>query len=213
MNSSSKRRRALPALALAGALTLTACGGCGGEDTASTGSSSRGHGGGHSADDTTGSSSDDATANDADIEFLTGMTPHHEQAVEMSDIVLAADPPAEVAAVARQIKDAQAPEIEQMNAMLETLGEDTTSEHGEAHSTGHGGMMTEQDMAAVEAATGSEAARLYLEGMIEHHRGAIEASDAELADGRYEPALQLAQEIKTAQQAEITEMQALLENL
>ncbi len=211
MNSSTKRRLALPALALAGALALTACG-SGGEDTASTGSSSGQHGGGHSTDSTS-KSSEDAQANDADISFLTGMTPHHEQAVEMSDIVLAANPPAEVAGIARQIKDAQAPEIEQMNSMLKALGEDTAAEDGEGHGGGHGGMMSERDMAALKAATGTDAARLYLEGMIKHHQGAIEASDAELADGKYEPALELAQEIKTAQQAEITTMQELLQSL
>jgi uncharacterized protein (DUF305 family) len=157
--------------------------------------------------------SDNAEANAADITFLTGMTPHHEQAVEMSEIVLAANPPADVAAIARQIKDAQAPEIEQMNAMLKALGEDSTGKHGEGHSAGHGGMMSEQEMAALKAATGTEAARLYLEAMIEHHQGAIDASDAELADGKYEPARQLAQEIKTAQQAEITKMQEMLRSL
>ncbi len=134
----------------------------------------------------------------------------------MSDIVLAANPPVEVAAIAKQIKDAQAPEIEQMNAMLDDLGE-TAGEHGaghgEGHSEGHGGMMSEQEMAALEAATGTEAARLYLEGMIEHHEGAIEASDVELADGTYAPARELAQQIKAAQQAEITTMKALLQQL
>ncbi len=209
MNSTTSRRLALPALALAGALTLAACGD-GGADTASGGSSASQHGGGHSSTDSSG---DKAEANDADISFLTGMTPHHEQAVEMSDIVLATNPPADVAAIARQIKDAQAPEITQMNAMLKTLGKDSTSQHGAGHSGGHGGMMSEADLAALKAATGTEASRLWLEGMIKHHQGAIEASDAELADGKYEPARKLAQEIKTAQAAEITEMQALLKTL
>jgi len=211
MNSSTQRRLALPALALAGALALTACGG-GSEDTANAGSSSSEHGGGHSSDGAS-KGSETAEADDADISFLTGMIPHHEQAVEMSDIVLAADPPADVAAIARQIKDAQGPEIEQMNDMLEAVGEEATGGHGAGHSGGHGGMMSEQEMAALEVATGTEAARLYLEGMIKHHQGAIDASDAELADGKYEPARTLAQEIKAAQQAEITEMQDMLANL
>jgi uncharacterized protein (DUF305 family) len=209
MNSTTQRRLALPALALAGALVLTACGG---EDTASTGSSSSEHGGGHSSDKNTDSTASDE-ANEADIEFLTGMIPHHDQAVEMSDIVLAANPPAEVAAIARQIKGAQDPEIEQMNAMLKGLGKESAGEHSGGHSAGHGGMMSEQDMADLKAATGTEAARLYLEAMIEHHQGAIDASNAELAEGKYEPARELAQEIKTAQQAEIDEMQELLRSL
>lgn len=42
-------------------------------------------------------SSEPAEGNAADVEFLTGMKPHHAQAVEMSDIVLASNPPAAVA--------------------------------------------------------------------------------------------------------------------
>ncbi len=200
----NKRHLTASAL-LASALVLTACGN-GGNDTAS----STGNGGGSTSAET-------AKGNDADIAFLTGMTPHHEQAVEMSEMVLAADPPAEVAAIANQIKDAQAPEIEQMKKMLTDLGEKPAEEaHSGGHSAGmagHGGMMSDADMAALMDATGTDAARLYLEGMIEHHQGAIDASDVEIADGQYEPAIELAKTIKTAQAAEITEMQALLKNL
>ena len=200
----NKRHLTASAL-LASALVLTACGNAG-NDTAS----STGNGGG-------GTSAETAKGNDADVAFLTGMTPHHEQAVEMSEMVLAANPPAEVAAIAEQIKDAQAPEIEQMKAMLADLGE-TPAEgaHSGGHSAGmagHGGMMSDAEMAALMDATGTDAARLYLEGMVKHHQGAIEASDTEIADGQYAPAIELAKAIKTAQAAEITEMQALLKNL
>ena len=209
MNSTTKRRLALPALALAAGLTLAACGD-GGTDTASTGSSSGEHGGGHSGSD---KPSDSAKGNDADVSFLTGMKPHHEQAVEMSDIVLASNPPAEVAEIARQIKAAQAPEIEQMDEMLTALGEDSEAEHGAGHSGGHGGMMSEQEMQALRDATRIDAAKLYLEQMIEHHEGAIDAADAEIADGQYEPAIDLARQIKTEQAEEITTMQELLATL
>ncbi len=200
----NKRHLTASAL-LASALLLTACGGS--DDTAtSTPGASAGPGAGASAET--------AEANEADIAFLTGMTPHHEQAVEMSEMVLAADPPADVAAIAQQIEDAQDPEIEQMKAMLEGLGEDTG---GAAHSgghgggmAGHGGMMDDGEMAALMDATGTDAARLYLEGMVRHHEGAIEASDTEISDGQYAPAVALAEQIKEAQAAEITEMQALL---
>ena len=193
---------------LASALVLTACGGS--DDTATTSS-------GTSAGPGAGASAETAEANDADIAFLAGMTPHHEQAVEMSEMVLAADPPADVAAIAEQIKDAQGPEIEQMKAMLADLGQDAEgAAHSGGHSAGmagHGGMMDDGDMAALMDATGADAARLYLEGMIRHHEGAIEASDTEIADGQYAPAVELAKEIKQAQAAEITEMQALLSAL
>lgn len=201
-------------VALAAALVLTACGG--GSDTAaqpgssaSTGGHGSGHGGSGSAPGET------AAGNEADISFLTGMKPHHEQAVEMSDIVLAAGPPAPVAEIARQIKAAQDPEIEQMDTMLADLGQPTGSAgHGGGHmGGGHGGMMSEADMAALGAATGTDAARLYLEGMIEHHQGAIEASETELEKGEYEPAKQLAASIAAEQAAEVTTMQALLASL
>ena len=81
---------------LASALILTACGNSS-DDTAS----STGHGG--------SSSAAEATGNEADVGFSTGMEPHHEQAVEMSELVLAADPPADVAAIAQQVKDASRP--------------------------------------------------------------------------------------------------------
>ena len=74
-------------------------------------------------------------------------------------------------------------------------------------------MMSDQMMADLNGATGTEAARLYLEGMIRHHQGAIEASETELVDGAYPPALKLADEIKQGQAAEITTMQALLASL
>lgn len=200
----NKRHLTASAL-LVSALVLTACGDSGNDTAGNTGN------GGSSA------SAETTKGRDADISFLTGMKPHHEQAVEMSEIVLAAKPPADVAAIAQQIKSAQSPEIEQMNTMLGELGQKVEGEaHGGGHSAGlagHGGMMSEAEMAALEKATGTDAARLYLEGMVRHHQGAIEASNVEIADGRYQPAIELARKIKTAQAAEITTMQALLKSL
>jgi uncharacterized protein (DUF305 family) len=191
---------------LAAALVLTACGN--GDDTAG---SSGGHGAGHSSSDSTSEQAGEQV-NEADIAFLTGMTPHHEQAVEMSEIVLAANPPAEVAEIATQIQNAQDPEIEQMNAMLEDLGESPDA-HGGAHGSGHGGMMSDEYMQELKAATGTEAALLYLEGMIEHHQGAIDASETQIAEGQYPPAIELARKIAADQAAEITRMRELLADL
>jgi uncharacterized protein (DUF305 family) len=119
--TTNKRHLTSAALALAGALALTACGDDGGNDTAGTGTAT--HGGGHSSAASAPSATTEAAVqgNTADVAFLTGTKPHHEQAVEMSDMVLAADPPAPVAELARQVKAAQAPEIEQMDEMLADL--------------------------------------------------------------------------------------------
>lgn len=211
--TTTQRHRTSAALALAGALVLTACGG--GNDTAAGSGTNMQHGGGS----TPSATAEAAMGNDADIAFLTGMKPHHEQAIEMSDMVLAANPPAPVADLARQVKAAQAPEIEQMEQMLADLGQPTDGMEGHGGGgghgggSGHGGMMSDTDMAALMGATGADAARLYLEGMIEHHKGAIEAAETELADGEYEPARELATSIAQDQAAEITKMEALLATL
>jgi len=49
--------------------------------------------------------------------------------------------------------------------------------------------------------------------MTAHHEGAVEMSEAELADGENPQALELAQKIIDDQQAEIAEMQQMLESL
>lgn len=159
-----------------------------------------------------------AAFNDADVSFVAGMRPHHEQAVEMAEMVLAADPPADVAALAERIKADQQPEIEQLDEMLEAFGEKPgTGGHG-GHGGGdsmpaHEGMMSEQEMAALMDARGPAASRMFLEMMIVHHEGAISASETALRDGRYEPALELARKIRQSQQAEIVEMRRLLTQL
>ena len=177
--------------------------------------------------------------NSADVAFVTGMIPHHEQAVEMSDLVLAqpvsaAGSNAEVRALAQQIADAQAPEVELMETWLEDWGmsSDTVTDDGgmnmgggekDGHDmAGHGsgggemddgemnGMMTESQMNELSQATGAELDQLYLELMIAHHEGAIEMAQTELKGGRNPAALKLAQGIIDTQQAEIEQMQALL---
>ena len=124
-------------------------------------------------------------------------------------MVLAAHPSAEVARLAKQIKGAQAPEIEQLNAMLKTFGVDGGhSAHG-----AHGGMMTGDEMKALDAADGAEASRLFLEMMIEHHQGAIDAAKTEIEQGKHGPAKALAENIAKAQAEEIDTMRKLLADL
>jgi uncharacterized protein (DUF305 family) len=72
------------------------------------------------------------------------------------------------------------------------------------------GMMTESQMNELSQATGAELDQLYLELMIAHHEGAIEMAQTELKDGKNPAALKLAQEIIDTQEAEIEQMQDLL---
>src|SRR3954468_16603841 len=61
--------------------------------------------------------------NNADVMFAQHMIPHHQQAIEMSDMLLAKqgiDP--RVTELAKQIKAAQGPEIQQMQSWLTQWG-------------------------------------------------------------------------------------------
>ena len=62
-------------------------------------------------------------------------------------------------------------------------------------------------------ASGAGAAKLFLTGMIEHHRGAVAMAQQEVADGQNPEATTLARAIAASQQAEIEEMTTLLARL
>jgi uncharacterized protein (DUF305 family) len=155
------------------------------------------------------SSQADSSYNDADVAFAMNMIAHHQQAIEMADTLLAKDGVDErVIELATGIKDAQAPEIETMTVWLEAWGQ--SSDMGGMN---HGGMMTDDDMAALEAAAGPEASTLFLEQMTVHHQGAIDMAESEVADGQNADATALAAKIIGDQTAEIATMQELLATL
>lgn len=154
---------------------------------------------------------DAAGANDADVMFAQMMIPHHEQALVMSRIVLDKDgvDPA-VVDLATRIESAQEPEIATMEGFLDEWGAEPMGDH-----SGHemDGMLSEAEIQALEAADAATVSRLFLEGMIAHHEGAVDMAEAELADGENAEALALAQEIIDAQEQEIQEMRNLLATL
>ena len=152
-----------------------------------------------------------ADHNNADVEFAQGMIPHHEQAIEMAELGLEQAESAEVKDLAQRIKDAQAPEIAEMKGWLESWDEPVEPEGGMS-GMDHGadsGMMSDTDMEKLEGAEGAEFDELFLAGMIEHHEGAVTMAEAEVENGQYEPAKELAQKIIDAQEAEIEEMKKL----
>ncbi|MFF2344846.1 DUF305 domain-containing protein [Pseudarthrobacter sp. NPDC058119] len=150
-----------------------------------------------------------ADHNQADVMFAQMMIPHHSQAVELSDIILAkADIPADVTALATKIKAAQAPEIKQMTGWLTGWNAPTMmSDH-----SGHGmeGMVDDDGINTLKSASGAEAARLFLQLMIGHHEGAIDMAQQEIGAGKFPDAVKLGHDIIDAQQAEITRMKQLL---
>lgn len=156
------------------------------------------------------SSSPAASAfNSDDVMFAQLMIPHHEQAVEMSDDLLAkTDVDPAIVDLATRIKAAQAPEITTMQAWLRdwdaTEGGMADMDHG------MGGMMSNDDMMALQDASGADAGALYLTQMIMHHEGAIMMAEDELNDGSNADALALAEAIVTSQSAEIAVMNDLM---
>lgn len=73
------------------------------------------------------------------------------------------------------------------------------------------GMMSGAQMADLEGASGAEFDTMFLTMMIEHHNGAIEMANTEIADGKNADAIALAEAIVEAQEAEIETMQGLLD--
>lgn len=163
-------------------------------------------------------SEDPEDFNEADVDYAVGMIIHHEQAVEMSDIVLGKDDVhPEVTELAEDIKAAQGPEIAQMNAWLDEWGHEPDETGGHSHGDhddhadmGHEGMMSEEDLAALEAADGPEASRLFLEQMIVHHEGAVAMAEQHLEEGQNQAALELSGNVIADQNAEIELMRELL---
>ncbi|WP_324615221.1 DUF305 domain-containing protein [Nesterenkonia sedimenti] len=171
--------------------------------------------------------------NDSDVEYVSGMIVHHQQAVEMSDILLQtddADP--EVSALAEDIRAAQQPEIEQMESWLETWGNGPDGDHdgmmgdgghdgmmgdgghdGMMGDGGHDGMMSEEDLADLESAEGDEASRLFLDQMIIHHEGAVSMAEDHLETGENPEALELSENVISDQSAEIEEMEEMRDSL
>ena len=156
------------------------------------------------------SASPAADVNNADMQFTMMMIPHHEQAVEMADMILAKDGiDKRVITLAEQIKAAQGPEIELMESWLDDWG----TPMGDMDGMDHGGMMSDTDMQALEGATGAEASRLFLEQMIVHHEGAIEMAQTEVDNGQNVDAIALAENIIDSQTTEITTMEDILATL
>jgi uncharacterized protein (DUF305 family) len=156
-----------------------------------------------------------AEHHDADTMFAQMMIPHHQQAVEMSEIMLAKkDLDPRITDLATKIKDAQGPEIEKMTGFLEAWGEPTGSSTMEGHDmSSMEGMMTEEDLAQLEAAQGTEAAKLFLTQMVAHHEGAVKMAEQEVEQGSNPQAVELARTIVQDQEGEIKEMQDLLKDL
>ena len=152
------------------------------------------------------------TFNTQDVMFTQLMIPHHQQAVAMADMILKKEGiDSRVMELAKNIKSAQGPEITTMKSWLTTWGTSDGGMSGMDH--GNSGMMSDSDMAGLDAATGTDAGRLFLTGMTAHHKGAIAMAETEVTGGKNADAIALAKKIAAAQKGEIQVMKDLLASM
>ncbi len=141
----------------------------------------------------------------ADLMFAQMMIPHHQQAVDISFMALANTQNADVRALAESIITHQSTEVVTMKSWLDAAGVSLD----DSHSMHMQGMLTESQLAELEAAKDAEFDALWLEGMIMHHEGAIvmakdvtDSANAEVAD--------FAEHVIEDQTGEIAKMKDLL---
>ncbi|MDX5961977.1 DUF305 domain-containing protein [Rhodococcus opacus] len=214
-----KKSLAAGAAAVAALVALTACSNSSNDQATQTSSSA-------SVTATTAAAD---THNQADVTFAQQMIPHHDQAIEMSDVVLAKDGiDPRVTDLANQIKAAQGPEIEELQGWLTewgqssmpmstsgmmTPGQSMSMPGMEMPGDSGMGMMSAEDMTALQNAQGVDASRLFLTQMIAHHQGAIAMAQTEIDSGQYPDAVAMARTIADTQQQEIVTMQNILASL
>src|SRR5262245_55068208 len=120
---------------------------------------------------------------DADIAFMTGMIPHHAQAVVMAGWAPSHGARSDVAILCERIVVGQADEIRSMQQWLSDRSlpvPDATSTrmkmkvNGVEHEMLMPGMLSDEEMAELDKAREREFDRLFLLGMVKHHQGAID---------------------------------------
>jgi uncharacterized protein (DUF305 family) len=142
-------------------------------------------------------------------EFLAGMVPHHQGALDDARLALKRSERPEVRGLAQEIIAAQEAEIAQMNGWLDAWYPEGDREGVAAEM---GAAMTHMAMPRLEDLSGDAFDRAFLEGMIMHHQMAIQMADSLLEQDlvAHEEVGTLAEEIRSAQEAEIAEMQGWL---
>lgn len=159
--------------------------------------------------------------NEADVEFVQMMIPHHAQAVRMGELARTRAKDAQVTALAARIADAQGAEILELSAWLERHGVDAPTadelEHGAQQRDDHEammpGMLSEAEMQKLASASGHHFDLLYLRGMIAHHQGAVDMAAEAMDHGRNTRVSEIAADVSAGQAAEIARMRKLLDRL
>ena len=145
-----------------------------------------------------------------DVMFLQMMIPHHQQAIDISDLALTKSADAQLLALAKDIRDEQAAEIVKMKSWLKDAGADLEMGHSMDHSMG--GMLSDSELAALKAATGKSFDLLWLKGMTGHHDGAIDMA-AMIENAKNPEIKSFGQAIVSSQSEQNKQMAAMLKRM
>ena len=152
----------------------------------------------------------------ADVSFMQGMIMHHSQAVEMTELLRTHSRNKDLQALGKRISISQADEMKYMKQWLEDRGQPASMEHGHMKMDSMPlmpGMLTPQQMKALERATGPTFDHLFLTGMIQHHTGALVMVE-DLFDtpgaGQDAVLFDFATDVDNTQRAEINIMRGML---
>ena len=144
----------------------------------------------------------------ADIMFAQMMIPHHQQAVDMGTLAETRAQDPAVKAIAAKIKSEQAPEIAQMKSWLTAAGASLDM----GHDMGMGGMLSASQMTALKDSSGAVFDKLYVQGMIGHHEGAIHMAQM-VVDSNNIEAKALGSAIIASQTKQVAELKTILSKL
>lgn len=157
-----------------------------------------------------------------DVEFMQGMIMHHAQAVEMTALMETHTKNTELRLLGARISHSQSDEMNFMKRWLEARGEPAASKMSgmdmpgmdmSGHTMLMPGMLTAKQMDALRKAKGADFDRLFLTGMIQHHRGAL-TMVKDLFDtagaGQDAELFGFATDVDSGQRAEIKIMQDML---
>ena len=145
-----------------------------------------------------------------DVMFLQMMIPHHQQAIDMSDLALTKSTDSELLALAKDIRDGQGAEIVKMKAWL--AGANAGMDPGHSMGDSMGGMLSDSELAALKAATGKSFDLLWLKGMTGHHVGAIDMATM-IEDADNDEIKSFGQAIVTSQSAQNKQMAAMIKRM
>ncbi len=160
---------------------------------------------------------------EADIQFMQGMIRHHAQAIAMARWAPTHEAGPAVQRLAARIINAQQDEIGIMQRWLRDRALEVPDAvpgpmrmrmpDGTVHDMMMPGMLTEAQLAELDAARGATFDRLFLERMIGHHQGAVRMVKdlfGSYGAGQDETVFKFASDVNVDQTTEIARMQQLL---